>query len=86
MRRVLAVLDGRAAFGIFADRTPVLGLQVMNSKRRSHAGCLRYVESDNPPPAGTQLRCTRRLKVDSSESGCGPPGLRFRLSPPFFIF
>ena len=27
---VLAVLDGRADFGIFADRTPTLGLQVMN--------------------------------------------------------
>ena len=27
---VLAVLDGRADFGIFADRTPPLGLQVMN--------------------------------------------------------
>jgi DNA-binding transcriptional LysR family regulator len=27
---VLAVLDGRADLGIFADRTPVLGLQVMN--------------------------------------------------------
>ena len=27
---VLAVLDGRADFGIFADRTPALGLQVMN--------------------------------------------------------
>jgi DNA-binding transcriptional LysR family regulator len=27
---VLAVLDGRADFGIFADRTPTLGLQAMN--------------------------------------------------------
>ena len=27
---VLAVLDGRADLGIFADRTPALGLQVMN--------------------------------------------------------
>jgi DNA-binding transcriptional LysR family regulator len=27
---VLAVLDGRADFGIFADRTPALGLEVMN--------------------------------------------------------
>ena len=27
---VLAVLDGRADFGIFADRTPALGLQVLN--------------------------------------------------------
>ncbi len=27
---VLAVLDGRADFGIFADRTPAMGLQVMN--------------------------------------------------------
>ena len=27
---VLAVLDGRADFGIFADRTPAFGLQVMN--------------------------------------------------------
>ena len=26
----MAVLDGRADFGIFADRTPALGLQVMN--------------------------------------------------------
>jgi DNA-binding transcriptional LysR family regulator len=27
---VLAVMDGRADFGIFADRTPAFGLQVMN--------------------------------------------------------
>lgn len=27
---VLAVLDGRADFGIFADRTPTMGLEVMN--------------------------------------------------------
>lgn len=27
---VLAVLDGRADFGIFADRTPAMGLQLMN--------------------------------------------------------
>jgi DNA-binding transcriptional LysR family regulator len=32
---VLAVLDGRADFGIFADRTPTLGLQVMNYRRDS---------------------------------------------------
>jgi len=30
---VLAVLDGRADFGIFADRTPTLGLQVMNYRQ-----------------------------------------------------
>ena len=30
---MLAVLDGRADFGIFADRTPTLGLQVMNYRR-----------------------------------------------------
>ena len=27
---MLAVLDGRADFGIFADRTPTMGLEVMN--------------------------------------------------------
>ena len=32
---VLAVLDGRADFGIFADRTPTLGLHVMNYRRDS---------------------------------------------------
>lgn len=30
---VLAVLDGRADFGIFADRTPALGLQQMNYRQ-----------------------------------------------------
>jgi DNA-binding transcriptional LysR family regulator len=30
---VLAILDGRADFGIFADRTPTLGLKVMNYRR-----------------------------------------------------
>jgi len=30
---VLAVLDGRADFGIFADRTPAMGLQVMNYRK-----------------------------------------------------
>ena len=30
---VLAVLDGRADLGIFADRTPALGLQVMNYRQ-----------------------------------------------------
>lgn len=30
---VMAVLDGRADFGIFADRTPVLGLQVVEYRR-----------------------------------------------------
>jgi DNA-binding transcriptional LysR family regulator len=30
---VLAIVDGRADFGIFADRTPTLGLQVMNYRQ-----------------------------------------------------
>ena len=30
---VLAIHDGRADFGIFADRTPISGLQVMNYRR-----------------------------------------------------
>ena len=30
---VLAVMDGRADFGIFADRTPAFGLQIMNYRQ-----------------------------------------------------
>jgi DNA-binding transcriptional LysR family regulator len=80
---VLAVLDGRADFGIFADRTPTLGLQAMNYREdrlvlvvpRGHAlarrRSLRFEEAIEYDfvslPRGTSL--ARRLEAETESLG-----------------
>lgn len=89
---VLAIHDGRADFGIFADRTPISGLQVMNYRRdqlvlvvpRGHAlSSRRHVRFEEvigydivSLPARTSL--AKRLQAEADADALGH-GLKLRI-------
>jgi DNA-binding transcriptional LysR family regulator len=58
---VMAVLDGRADFGIFADRTPQLGLQVTAYR---HDRLVLVVPSGHPLAARKAIRFEETLDFD----------------------
>jgi DNA-binding transcriptional LysR family regulator len=80
---VLAVVDGRADFGIFADRTPTLGLQVINYRQdrlvlvvpRGHAlarrRSVRFVEAidDDIVSLSRATSLARRLHMEAEALG-----------------
>ncbi len=71
---VLAVLDGRADFGIFADRTPAFGLHQMNYRRTGwFSWCRRAIHwraaarcASKSPSNTTSSVCQRALHLPSA--------------------